>query len=514
MSFPKKLLRLRPTKGIVSDVPAHEVGPEFYTAGQNVLFREGFSSRVRGFRDAYTTALAVAAPVDILHVVNAQLGGTNFWLVFEADGTVWSIEGSNAVEIDDVSLLIGAIDQPWKYSSALLNGVPIISNGTDEPVFWAGSGDLATLTDWTATESAKSIAVFKFHVFAMDISGPGGEFPNLVKWSDAAEPGTIPSSWTPAADNTAGSVELADGAGPVLTAVPLRDQLIFYKRSTMYGCQFIGGDQIFQFDKLNTTFGALTRHAVADLGDSHFVVTDGDIVITDGVNKRSVGEARMKEFLFSQLDQDNFENLFCTFHRAENEVIVAFPTAGSERCNLALVYDVANDSFGIRDLPDIATAVNGTVNDTTTSAVWDDDSNTWDSDNSTWNSSVIAAATESLVFGYSDTLEEQDTDDTVTVPAVVGKHDLHFGEPERVKFVKRLHIRTKEGYGTLLVRVGSRMTTTDPITWSPEVELTEPEQIVNSFAQGRYISVEIRSNSDDVWAVTGIDLEAELRGYH
>lgn len=346
MSYPKKLLRLRPTKGIVSDTPSHEVGPDFYTAGQNVIFRNGFAGRIGGFRSAYTTALGVALPGDLLHAINAQFAGTNYWLIFEADGTAWALEGDNATQIDGT--LLSVIGQPWEYASSRLNGVPIIVNGTDEPVFWDGSGNLATLPDWTATETAKSIAVFKFHVFAMDIDGPSGTFESLVKWSDAAEPGTVPNSWTPAADNEAGSVELSDGPGPVLCAVPLRDNLIFYKRRTMYAAQYVAGNLKYAFSKLQSASGALTRHSVCDVNGQHLVVSEGDIVLTDGTNLRSIGESRKKDFLFNQIDQDNFENLFTVFNPAKNEALIGFPESGSTRANLALVYDVSQDSFGDR----------------------------------------------------------------------------------------------------------------------------------------------------------------------
>jgi hypothetical protein len=58
------------------------------------------------------------------------------------------------------------------------------------------------------------------------------------------------------------------------------------------------------------------------------------------------------------------------------------------------------------------------------------------------------------------------------------------------------------------------MTPSGSITWSNEVTLTEPEQIVNLFAQGRYISVEIRSQGVELWRISGFDIEAEVRGYH
>lgn len=514
MSYPKVLLRLRPTKGIVSDVPSHEVSDDFYTTGQNVIFREGFAGRVKGTLSVYTAAIADIGipPTDILHIINANVSDTNYWLIFDPN-KAWSLEGANQVQRDN-SLLTTTITQPWHYSSALLNGLPIITNGADEPVYWAGD-NLIELTDWTSTESCKSIATFKFHIFALDIDGPGGTFKNLVKWSHAAEPGTIPNSWTPAADNEAGSVELSYGSGPVLQAVPLRDSLLIYKHTTVYSVHYVGGNSVFAFQNIASSSGALNRHAVADVGDGqHLVVEQGDIVLFDGTNRKSVGQSRMKDFLFNQIDEDNFENLFVTFNRAKNEVIIAFPMNASTRCNLALIYDIPNDAFGVRDLPDIATAVVGRVDDTEVSDAWDDDSGVWDDDQSTWNSAGLGVVTESVVFAYDGILENQDTDDNVSMAASIGKYDLTFGEPERVKFIKRLHVRAKTGFGTLLVRVGSRMTPTESIVWSDEVTLTEPEQIVNTFAQGRYISVEMRTTGDSVWTMTGVDIEAEMRGYH
>ena len=149
MPYQKGLIRLRPARGFISDTPPHEVGPDFWTGCSNAIMREGFASRILGSRDAYTTALATAAPTQLMHAVNAEVSDTNYWLLFEDDGSCWSIEGSNAVDIDG-SLLINPVANPFAWSSALLNGLPVISNGDDEPVYWAGA-NLITLPDWTAT---------------------------------------------------------------------------------------------------------------------------------------------------------------------------------------------------------------------------------------------------------------------------------------------------------------------------------------------------------------------------
>lgn len=511
MSYPKRVFPVLPRGGFISDTPAHEAGPNFYTLANNVHFRDGFPERILGSRQAYTDALAIAAPGQLLHALNAEVSDTNYWLLFEADGTAWAIQGSNALQID--ATLLQATSQPFEHSSDLLNGLPVYSNGSDEPVYWAG-GNLVTLPGWTATESCQFLAVFKFHIFAMNISGPGGSFPNLVKWSAAAEPGTVPASWTPAADNDAGDVELADSPGAVLCAYPLRDTLMFYKRSSMYTAQFVGGNNVFSFRKVQSASGALAPRSVCDVNGQHFVVSDGDVLLTDGTNRRSIGESRVKDWLFNQLDQDNYRNLFCSYNRSRDEVLVGIPSAGKQFCDLGLIYSVNRNSFGVRELDQLVAAPVGFVDDAIASNTWADRDDLWADASDPWGSSTITAARDSLVHVNATTLQQQDTIDPVTVPASLGKHSMDFGEPERIKYIRKVHIRARENFGTLLIRVGGQMTPTGPITWSNERSVTAPEQVVNVQALGRYISVEIRSNTNTVWKLTGLNLEVELRGYY
>jgi hypothetical protein len=510
VTYPKQLVRLSPKGGFVSDVDPAEVGNDYFTGISNVIFRNSYAKRIAGNRSTYTTALATAAPTQLVHAINTEQSGTNYWLLFEDDGTAWAIEGNNATQIDNT--LLTSVGDPYKHSSGSLNGVPIYSNSTDEPVYWAGA-NVVTLTDWTATESCKFITVFKYHIFAMDISGPGGTFPNLVKWSAAAEPGTIPNSWTPSSSNEAGSVELSDAPGAMLCAYPLRDMLVLYKRSAMYGAQYVGGNNIFNFRKLQSSSGCLTRRSVCDINGKHFVVSDGDIIITDGTNRVSVGESRVKDYFFNQLDSDNYLNTFCTYHRAKDEVLIGFPTSGSEFANTALVYDIQRNAFGVRDLPAVTHAAVGFINDSTISNNWSDRSDTWADAVDTWGSSSITGATDSLVLIHTNELEQQDTNDAVAVNASVGKHDMTMGQPERVKFVKRVHIRSNGDFGTVLIRVGSKMAVNDSTTWSNEQSLTSPDSYVNLFAQGRFLSVELRSTETTRWEITGIEIETELRGY-
>lgn len=510
MSYPKRTLQFRPARGYAADTPAPELAPEFWGGAiQNAVFRNGFARRVSGSRGAYG-----AWPDPLLHLLNARVSTTNFWLGWGAD-SITARETSNS---DGVTPSGGlqTVDNPWQYSSALLNGVPAFTNGLDAPHYWAG--DVGTpfeeLPGWPAGTTCKTLTAFKYHFFALDIDEPGGHFEGKLMWSDAAEPGTVPSSWTPAANNEAGDTELSDTPGPLMCAVPIRGSLLIYKRSSLYAADYVGVGEIYTFRPLFSNMGALTRRAVCDVNGQHVVVTDGDIVLTDGTNRRSIGEARMRERLFANIDNEHYENLYTVHNRAKGEVLIAFPESGFAFCTKALVYDVARDSFGERDLDSATCAAVGVVNDTSTSEIIDDQDIIIDDDDRFLNQANFSLATESLVIGVDDVSEQQDTQDAVTLPAKIGRYDLIMGDATRLKFVKRVHVRAELNSGTLFVRVGSRMTPDSVISWSDEQTLAEGEQIVNTFAQGRYISFEIRSAGSDVWCVTGVDLEYELRGYH
>ncbi len=516
MSYPKQLLRLQPKRGYISDTADHEASEDFYTQCENVQFRDGFAGRILGSKDAYKSEIDGITPAvtRLMHSLNAPIGDANWWLNYNSDGRVYAVQAGVATRIDNNHTQ--AVSNPYEVSSALINGLPIISDGQSEPVYWTGSGNLTKLPGWTDTESCKFIAVLKFHVFAMNISGPGGANGNLVKWSSATEPGSVPASWTPAADNDAGSVELADSDGPILGAYTLGDSLFIYKRSATYQARFVGGQNVFSFRKLaqGSTVGALTPRSVCDIGGAHFVVSDGGIYINDGTTRKRIGEGRVRDFLFNQLSEANSLNLFCTYNRSRDEALICFPSNGNQYATAALIYDLSRDAWGFRFLDNVAAGPVGSVSDNSGGNTWAQRTEFWQDANRVWAATLTSGAKDSLVLVKAAALEQQDLGVATALPALIGRSGLTFGEPERVKFVKRVHVRSRQGFGEATFRLGSQMTPNGPITWAPEVPFSRDESIINSFTIGRYIAWEIRTQDAAEWKLTGVDIEAELRGYY
>lgn len=518
MSYPKKLLRLRPTKGVALDVPAWEVGPDYYTGGSHVLFRDGTAQRTKGERAVYATVQD-----DVLNLINARSGSTNYWLYHGTDKSYVVDSTPTHSEVTHASGLT-AVDDASQWTSTLLNGVVCSTNSLDAPMYWNGNpaSAMVTLPDWPAGSSCKSLAAFKYHLFALDLSESGGEYPMKVQWSDATDPGTVPASWTAAASNEAGSAELSDTPGPVMCAVPLRGTLLVYKTSSLYACDYVeNSDAVFEFRLLSSQLGALTRHSVVDIGGQHCVLTDHDIVLTDGTNRKSIGTGRVTEYLFDTIDTDNYHIAFVAYNRSKNEVWVCYPTTAgaSGFCDEALIYDIDTDSWSApRPLSAVSCGAVGIVNDSAPSGVWADASYTWAEATQKWGAQNYSYGSEQLVLGEPSvpqfTLIE--TADLTTRAATLERHGLTFGDPERLKFVKRLHIRKRTTPGTLYVRVGTQMDSEDSITWGSEITLAAGDSIVDvpsGGAMGRFISAEVRSEDTQAWIITGIDLEAELRGY-
>lgn len=509
MSYPKRQFWIRP-RGVVADLPTFAVPDEYLTGCENVVFRSGIPERIKGQRSTYETVQD-----DVLALINTRVGTTNYWMYHGTDKSYVASSSGHT----DVTLAAGltAVDAAHQWSVTSLNGVLVANNTKDPPMYWDGNpaNAMVALPDWPAGSRAEVLTAHRYHLFALALHESGGEFLSKVMWSAAAEPGTVPSEWTASAANEAGGVELADEDSPLRTAKTLRGSLLVYKANAVYAAEYVRQSQnIYEFRPLFSNFGALTKRAVVDCNGKHFVVADGDIWLTDGSQYRSVGEDKVRRTIFDALDQTNYEMLFAVPNRSRNEVWVCYPTSGNSLCNRAAVYDLGHDEWGFRDLPDVSCGALGIESADAPSQIIDDQTLVIDTVTAKIDAQNFNSAAESLLLGVPGTPElvVVDTTDSTTVAAKVELHDLVLGDAARVKLVKRVHVQARN-YGTIHVRIGSRMTPSGPVTWSPEVTLTSPASVVDSFATGRFISIEIRSADTADWTLAAVGLELEPRGY-
>lgn len=503
---------LRPTNGHILDVDSLELGAQFLALANNVHTRKGFPSRISGRRIAYPVS-AGGSPNDPYHLLQFELNSFNWWLHF-GTSTIYAVESTNSHNISLPGQV--AITDPFEWSSALLNGIPVFSNGRNEAMYWDGDGahTAAVLPGWPVTTTCKAIATFKFHIFAFNIDSPSGVFDNVAMWSDAAAPGELPLSWTAAPGNEAGSLFLADTPGRIVCGVPLNTQLMTYKPESMYAIEYAGQqpDNIFTQRNVSRIVGAMGPHCVAEIdlqGARHAVLSNDDVVIVDGVSVKSIADNRIKQAIANSIDETNALNAFAVWDANHRELWICIPEAGNHFANIAHIWDSARDTWVTRALNQARYGTVGFVTDTTTSETWDSDAGTWDSDLSIWNSGTVGKIAH-VVIAESNRIYVEDTDDAVTSTSTLARYDLNFGDDTLKKLTSRVYLEGSGiDLGNLQFRLGARDSTSNNITWgafTPRLAGGVPYEVC-----GRYISIEIQ-HTGGAFTLTRIVIEAIEHG--
>lgn len=499
---------IRPLGGHILDVDSLELPDDKLTFAKNVDTRKVFPSRIRGRRSTYAPPL----PVDPYHLLNVSLNTFNWWMMF-GPSSIYALETSNEYDISIPAQI--AIADPYEWSSTLLNGIPVFTNGRNIPHYWNGNSatDATPLPGWPTDTICRYIVAFRFHLFALNIENGSGIFENLIMWSEATDPGAIPQSWTPTAENEAGSAFLADTEGRCVAGSPLGTQLMIYKPASFYAIEYAGQqpDNIFIVRPVVRSTGLLSPHAIKTIGNAHAIVGNDDVVLNDGLNPVSIADGRIKKYLANNIDSTNSRNVFTIWDKNNKELWVCAPEPGSQFCSIAHIWDKTRDSWVTRDLAAVRYGTTGLVNDTSPSQTWNADANSWDSDLSSWNE-IPGGGTEQVVLAQASAMYVEDVPETNLVSASIQRLDLTFQDSEQIKVTNRVYIEgTGAGLSSLVFRLGYRNSVDDGIVWGAFV----PRQAGGKEYEtvGKFISIEVmNSDSANAWTVTRIIIEAEYDG--
>lgn len=381
--------------GYIPDALPQELPPNAWSVAQNMRFRNGYAERALG-----TTPVLNTPTVTPYFITPYRVGASQFW-VYAGLAKVYSDDGTTKTDITAVVAPTGAIDDRWTGGSA--EGVLVLNNGKDQPVFWGGvpATPCAILTGWNSLWRAGALRPFKNYLVALDITKSTTRYGSMVKWSSAAVPGALPTSWDETdATKDAGEVDLAETTDYLVDSLPLGDINVIYKERSMYGMQYIGGQSIFRFFRLPGEQGMLTKGCAVNTPKGHVVLTAGDLILHNGQGPTSIAEGRVRKWLFNSIDSTNWMRCFLCVNPTVNEVWVCFPESGQSACTIALVWNWQDDTFGVRQLTDTTYGAAGTVN-TSQVDTWSADTGTWDTDTTTWNSTGFGAVQNRLLLTQS-----------------------------------------------------------------------------------------------------------------
>lgn len=434
------------------------------------------------------------------------------------------------------------------WQGILFGGILLLNNGVDEPVYWAPNAvdGLATKLEflsnapgsdpWPAGQTAKVLRGYKNALFAMNISDGNIRWPYLVRFSDFAEPGTLPAEWTAATDNSAGDLDLAEGFDEIVDALPFKDVLLIWKERSLYGMRYIGGNDVYKRYLISTETGVLTRGALVNTDDFQAAITKDDIVICDGTRIKSVVQGRNRKAFFSDMDPLNFPKCFA-FHNSANKELWFFkPTLGQSYCNAVLIYDYANNTQVTKNFTGVTGAVIG-FTAAQEGITWDAISGTWeDQGDDVWSPPFLGQTAEQTVLARALPVADVSGDSRFSVGLLYRGKDLFDGSADLFDFVaERISVPIPRGDKVdwasikqvtwivpkleefqggdefiLEVQVGFQWEQNEPIRWAPAKAWTPGTPRLFFHGAGRFISVRFQTPHNTKFLMSGYDLVYEL----
>jgi hypothetical protein len=298
--------------------------------------------------------------------------------------------------------------QNWRVT--LLNGLLVATNGYDTTQMWplssgvpSRSTPLRELKNWPATTSyCKSVSAFRTFLVGLNWQIGGVEYPNLVKWSTEASALSPPNTWLESdAVLDAGEYQLTDTPGKIIDGLPFGDSFLIYKEDSIYIMNYVGTPYIFSFKLLSPTIGLLAKNAVAEFEGGHFFIGNSDCYVTNGQQVTALLPNKLRREMFSDLNGDNYEKVFVAADYARNEMLACYPSGVSTIPNKALIWNWKDNTFSLRDIPDLY-HINSGIAAITTGTTWNDHSEAWNAGAGIWGTGNYDNVLKNLVFAKPD----------------------------------------------------------------------------------------------------------------
>ena len=348
-------------------------------------------------------------------------------------------------------------------SGGELNGILFINSPSQGLYYW--SGDITKRFRLLATTTYKADVArpFKNYIVQLAPTIDGTKYPYDVIWSNAAEPGAVPTTFTAGVDNDAGRQALAETGANLVDCLPLGQANIIYTSDGRYSMQYVGGNDVFSFNRLPGTDGLLWRGCVANTPKGHvFITPTFDVQLFDGSQSRSIANSRVRDYLARTISTNLKQNAFLTINHRKNEVWVCFPVTDQtgSGCTKILAWNWEEDTWGLFS----------------------------PANNVYWGSFGPYSGTQTLLLVVRESSWIQSTAAAaqVTVTGTLERTGLHFGDRDTLKSIQRSRWNIDAtAAATALVYHGSSKTADGTVTYQTPATYTVG---TTDFANGRATS--------------------------
>jgi hypothetical protein len=309
------------------------------------------------------------------------------------------------------------------------------------------------------------------------IGTPSSQDDLLIRFSDQENITT----YQPTAENTAGSLRIADGSR-IMAAERSRGQILLWTDTSLHSMQFIGPPFTFGLRQLGSKCGIIGSHAGVDLNGVSYWMSQDSFYLFDGTVKKL--PCSVEQFVFNNLNQTASENAFAGHNGEFNEIIWFYARTGSDQINAIVAYNylegtwwtgtLARTSWIDRELYDNPIATEYLANTTA-------------------NNETILGLTAGATQIY---LHEQGNDaDGEAIEAFLKSGVVQIGQGDDFSFVSRLIPDIQNQSGTLNLDFEFLRYPNDANAVTKSTSFTSGTEKVDLRGRGRQFTANIVSNT-------------------
>ena len=309
------------------------------------------------------------------------------------------------------------------------------------------------------------------------IGTPGSQDDLLIRFSDQENITT----YQPTAENTAGSLRIADGSR-IMAAERSRGQILIWTDTSLHSMQFIGPPFTFGLRQLGQNCGIIGSHAGIDLNGVSYWMSQDSFYLFDGTVKKL--PCTVEQFVFNNINQTAAENAFAGHNGEFNEVLWFYPREGSSQINAIVAYNYLEQTWWT-----------GTLSRTTwvDREVYDNPIGTEYDATTTANNETILGLTNGATQAY---LHETGNDaDGQAMTAYVKSGSVEIGEGNDILFVQKLIPDIQNQSGVLNMDLEFKYYPNNSNSVIKTTTFTDSTDFVSLRGRGREFTVNVVSNT-------------------
>jgi hypothetical protein len=309
------------------------------------------------------------------------------------------------------------------------------------------------------------------------IGGANPQDDLLLRFSDQEDI----NNYTPTAENTAGSLRIADGSR-IVAAERSRGQTLVWTDTSLHSLQFIGPPFTFGLRQLGQNCGIIGQHAGIDLNGNSFWMSQDSFYTFDGSVKKL--SCTVEQFVFNNLNQTASENAFAGHNGEFNEILWFYARTGSDQINAVVAFNYQEQTWWTGTLARTSWIDRET---------YDNPIGTQYLANTTANNETILGLTSGATQIY---LHEQGNDaDGEAMDAYLKSGAVQIGQGDDFSFVSKLIPDIQNQSGTLNLDFEFLRYPNDANAVTKSTSFTSGTEKVDLRGRGRQFTANIVSNT-------------------